>query len=99
MAKELNFWDVIVRPVITEKSNAAADDLNQYTFEVAMSANKIQIRYAIEDIFLVDVLSVRTMIMPKKRGRRGRNYYTRKQAWKKAVVTVGPGQNIDLFNT
>lgn len=98
MAKELHLYDVIVRPVITEKSNAAADDNNQYTFEVNETANKIQIKEAVEIIFDVDVLKVNTMVMPKKRGKRGRKFYTRKSSWKKAVVTVAAGQSIDLFN-
>ncbi|NDJ84999.1 MAG: 50S ribosomal protein L23 [Chloroflexi bacterium] len=98
MAKELHLYDVILRPVITEKSNIAADDNNQYTFEVNMRANKIQVKEAVEIIFDVDVVKVNTMVMPKKRGRRGRKFYDRKQAWKKAVITVRSGQTIDLFN-
>ena len=98
MAKDLHLFDVIVRPVITEKSNAASDLGNQYTFEVAEAANKIQIKEAVEIIFDIDVLKVNTMVMPKKRGKRGRKFYTRKSSWKKAVVTVAAGQSIDLFN-
>jgi large subunit ribosomal protein L23 len=99
MAKALHLYDVILRPVITEKSNIASDDNNQYTFEVALNANKIQIKEAIEIIFEVDVVKINTAIIPKKRGRRGRKFYIRKSAWKKAIVTVAPGQNINLFNT
>ncbi len=99
MARTLHLYDVIVRPIITEKSNQAMDDTNQYTFEVAPIANKIQIKEAVEIIFDVDVLKVNTMVMPKKRGRRGRKYYVRKRSWKKAMVTVAPGQSIDLFGS
>lgn len=98
MAKALNIYDVIIRPIITEKSNEVSADLNQYTFEVALNANKIQIKEAIHQIFEVDVLKVRTMVFPKKRARRGRKFYVRKTAWKKAIITVAPGQSIDLFS-
>lgn len=98
MGNELHLYDVLVRPVVTEKSNGAVADQNQYTFEVAGNANKIQIKEAIEVIFDVDVLKVNTMVMPAKRARRGRRTYTRKNEWKKAVVTLAIGQSIDLFN-
>ncbi|MCB9435438.1 MAG: 50S ribosomal protein L23 [Anaerolineales bacterium] len=98
MAKALTEYDVIIRPVITEKSNLVSADLNQYTFEVAMSANKIQVKDAIELVFEVPVVNVNTMVMPKKRARRGRKFYVRKAAWKKAVVTVASGHTIDLFS-
>ena len=70
---ELHLYDVIKRPVVTEKSAIQSDDLNQYVFEVAPDSNKIQIKEAIEVIFDVDVVKVNTMVMPAKRGRRGRN--------------------------
>ncbi|GAB4575840.1 MAG: 50S ribosomal protein L23 [Anaerolineae bacterium] len=94
----IHLYDVIVRPVVTEKSSAVADDLRQYTFEVDMRANKIQIKEAVEVIFDVTVDKVATMVMPAKRGQRGRRIYQRKKAWKKAIVTLAPGQSIDLFN-
>ena len=95
---ELHLYDVLRRPVITEKSHGMVDDNNQYVFEVDMNANKIQIRDAIERIFDVDVVKVNTMVMAPKRGRRGRKFYIRQGAWKKAVVTLVPGQTISLFN-
>ena len=95
---ELHIYDVIRRPVITEKSTIQADDLRQYVFEVAPNANKIQIKEAVEVIFEVSVKKVNTMVMPAKRGRRGRNWYVRSKQWKKAVVTLEPGNEIDLFN-
>ncbi|MBI5928488.1 MAG: 50S ribosomal protein L23 [Chloroflexi bacterium] len=97
MTKALHMYDVILRPIVSEKSNIVMDELNQYTFEVSLVANKIQIKEAIEIIFDVDVLRVNTMIIPLKKGRRGRKFYTRKQAWKKAIVQIAPGQNINLF--
>ena len=67
---ELHLYDVIRRPVVTEKSSVQSDELHQYVFEVAPEANKIQIKEAIEVIFEVDVLKVNTMVMPAKRGHR-----------------------------
>lgn len=94
----LHLYDVIRRPVITEKSNGLSSDLNQFVFEVAGKANKIQIREAVEVIFSVKVTNVRTMVMPAKRGRRGRNWYLRSKQWKKAIVTLQEGDSIELFN-
>ena len=95
---ELHLYDVLKRPVITEKSAVQSDELNQYVFEVAPDANKIQIKEAIEVIFEVNVVKVNTMVMPAKRGRRGRNWYVRSRQWKKAVVSLAPDQTIELFN-
>ena len=95
---ELHLYDVIRRPVITEKSNIQADEQNQYVFEVEQRANKVQIKEAVERIFDVNVVKVNTMMMPAKRGRRGRKVYVRAKPWKKAVVTLAPGQEITLFN-
>ena len=68
----LTIYDVIKRPVITERSSMMAAELNQFVFEVDTKANKIQIKQAVESIFDVDVVKVATMVMPLKRGRRGR---------------------------
>lgn len=97
---ELHVYDVLVRPVVTEKSSVQSDELNQYVFEVHPDANKIQIKEAVETVFPNDikVAKVRTMVMPAKRGRRGRNWYVRSSQWKKAIVTLEPGQTIELFN-
>lgn len=97
---ELHLYDVIRRPVITEKSTALVDDDNKYVFEVVSNANKIQIKEAVEEIFDLEgqVLKVNTMVMPAKRGRRGRNWYIRSRQWKKAIVTVADGATIELFN-
>jgi large subunit ribosomal protein L23 len=97
---ELHLYDVIRRPVITEKSTAMVEDDNKYVFEVDSKANKIQIKEAVEEIFELEgqVLKVNTMVMPAKHGRRGRNTYIRSRQWKKAVVTVESGVAIELFN-
>ncbi len=95
---ELHLYDVLRRPVVSEKSNMLTDQLNKYVFEVALNANKTQIREAIEVIFNVKVIAINTMKMPAKRGRRGRKIYVRSSAYKKAVVTLEPGNEIKLFD-
>jgi len=96
---ELHIYDVLRRPVVSEKTAVMTDEKNQYVFEVAEEANKIQIKEAIQVIFEVEVVKVNTMIVPAKRGRRGRNWYLRSKQWKKAVVTLATDQKIELFNT
>jgi large subunit ribosomal protein L23 len=98
---ELTIDQVIVRPVITEK-NTVLMNSDQYTFEVAPTANKIQIREAIEKLFNVRVKAVNTMnVKGARRSRaigRGRGrIYGHERTWKKAVVTLFPGQRIDVF--
>lgn len=94
---ELNLHDIIVRPVVTEKTQAQTDAHNMYTFEVDVRANKPQIKEAVEAIFGVTVLDVHTAMMPAKLGKRQRKSFIRKSEWKKATVTVTPGQSIDMF--
>ena len=96
---DLHIYDVLRRPVVSEKTAVMTDEQNQYVFEVAEEANKIQIKEAVEVIFEVEVVKVNTMIVPAKRGRRGRNWYLRSKQWKKAVVTLATDQTIELFNT
>lgn len=98
MPPKLHLYDIIRRPIITEKSNILADEHNQYVFEVALEANKVQIKEAIEIIFDKRVKKVNTLIMPAKRGMRGRREYMRKQQYKKAIVTLVEGEKLDLFN-
>ncbi|MBL8134664.1 MAG: 50S ribosomal protein L23 [Anaerolineae bacterium] len=93
----LHLYDVILRPVVTEKSNIMTDENGQYVFEVHPDANKQQIREAVETIFEKRVKKVNTMIMPAKRGFRGRRTYMRSKQWKKAVVTLEAGERIELF--
>lgn len=94
---ELHLYDVILRPVVTEKSNILTDENSQYVFEVAQTANKQQIRHAVEIIFEKKVKKVNTIIMPAKRGQRGRHTYMRTKQWKKAIVTLEFGERIELF--
>ena len=86
---------VIIRPVVSEKSYvlAAAD---KYTFRVHPNAHKTQIRQAIESLFDVNVVEVRTMSVKSKPKRRGVTA-GRTRAWKKAIVQVAPGQSTPIF--
>jgi large subunit ribosomal protein L23 len=89
---------VVLRPLVTEKATALKDERNQVSFQVAMDANKVEIRQAVEHIFKVKVAGVRTQVIFGKEKRMGR-YLGRRPSWKKAVVTLGSGSKIDLFET
>lgn len=91
-------YDVIRRPIISEKSTALAELGNRYVFEVATQANKQEIRDAVQQLFSVKVREVRTMTMHGKMKRVGR-FETKRANWKKAVVTLAEGQKIDFFQT
>jgi large subunit ribosomal protein L23 len=92
----MNKFDVLRRPVVTEKADMLAEQGNQYVFEVAPRANKRQIRDAVQTIFGVTVTDVRTLVMPGKSRRWGR-HITKTAAWKKAIVTLRAGDRIELF--
>ncbi|KFI98032.1 MULTISPECIES: 50S ribosomal protein L23 [Bifidobacterium] len=87
--------DIIIKPVVSEKSYAASDR-GQYTFVVAPNANKVQIKQAIEQIFNVKVTKVNTLNREGKRTRT-RTGYGRRVAQKRAIVSVAEGQTIDIF--
>ena len=89
-------YDVIKRPVVTEKTNIQKEEANQITFEVDRKANRVEIRRAVERIFNVRVAGVRTMQIKGKVKQRGRIVGKRRN-WKKAIVTLMPGERIDLF--
>ncbi|MCL2530447.1 MAG: 50S ribosomal protein L23 [Coriobacteriia bacterium] len=86
---------VIIRPIITERSYDLLND-NRYTFEVAKTANKIEIRDAIEAIFDVNVLNVNTMSV-KAKPKRVRYAKGKTRTWKKAIVTLVEGETIEAF--
>jgi len=92
-------YDVLRRPLVTEKTNYQSSKLKQYTFEVAVSANKTQIKDAVETLFEVSVERVNVIILPPKRTRRARSrrLRVRRSAMKKAIVTLAEGQSIDVF--
>ncbi len=92
----MNQYDIIKRPVITEKTNIQKEDNNQLSFEVDMRANRVEIAHAIEKIFSVKVAKTRTAHVKGKVKRRGRILGKRKD-WKKAIVTLMPGERIDFF--
>jgi len=93
----MNPYKIIIRPIDTEKTRYLAE-LGKYTFEVAGNANKRQVKRAIEEIYEVGVECVNVANMPAKIGRRsGRRRVGRQSGWKKAVVTLGAGQRLDVF--
>ncbi len=97
MPKELHPYVVLVRPLVTEKSTLLSG-MNKYAFEVAVAANKLQIKEAVEMAFGVQVTAVNTSHVRGKRRRfrrTGQGVVTR--SWKKAVVTLAPGDKIELF--
>jgi len=93
-----SIYDVIKRPIISEKSTALAEVGGRYAFEVAPQANKTEIKDAVQRLFNVKVRAVRTMVVHGKVKRAGR-FEAKKPNWKKAIVTLGEGQKIDFFQT
>jgi large subunit ribosomal protein L23 len=89
-------YDIIRRPVITEKTNIQKEKANQVTFEVDPRANRIEVKRAVEKIFKVKVADTRTMHVTGKTKRRGRVLGKRRD-WKKAIVTLMPGERIEFF--
>jgi large subunit ribosomal protein L23 len=87
---------VIRRPMVTEKSTRQKEESRQYVFEVHRDANKIEIQSAVERLFKVKVLQVRTSNVLGKVKRLGRRYGKRPD-WKKAIVTLKEGDRIDFF--
>lgn len=97
----MNPANILVKPVLSEKANKLSEKSNRYTFIVDRKANKLEIKKAIEQFYGVQVEDVNTSVVPSKLKAR----YTkagfivgRKQAKKKAVVTVAQGETIDLFS-
>jgi large subunit ribosomal protein L23 len=89
-------YEVVVRPLITEKGTWQSQAENAYSFEVAPQANKAQIKQAIEKIYDVKVLNVRTATRKGKPRRTGR-IMSKTKTWKKAIVELHPDYHIDLF--
>jgi large subunit ribosomal protein L23 len=89
-------YNIVRRPVVTEKSSDLKDEFNQLVFEVDPRSNKCEIRKAVEKLFKVKVLEVRTQNRigkPKKMGR----FLGRRKHWKKAIVTLKEGHRVDFF--
>ena len=91
-------YDVIRRPVITEKSTALKEVEKQVVFEVDKRANKFEIREAVQTLFGVKVASVNTVIMAGKPKRFGR-LMGRRAKWRKAVITLKPGEELDFYES
>jgi large subunit ribosomal protein L23 len=89
-------YDLIKRPVITEKTNIQKESYNQITFEIDRRMNRVEIKRAVEEIFNVRVATVRTMQVKGKTKQRGRIIGKRRD-WKKAIVKLMPGERIDFF--
>ncbi|MBN2389559.1 MAG: 50S ribosomal protein L23 [Anaerolineae bacterium] len=93
----MDIYEVIVRPLETEKAYLQRE-LGQYVFMVNRKANKAQISRAVEEIYDVNVKSVNVMNMPAKVNHiRGRRMVTRRASWKKAIVTLAPGESIEAL--
>lgn len=90
------YYKIIRSPIVSEKSTDLKGNYNQLTFKVAMDANKIEIKKAVEEIFGVHVMGVRTMHVLGKKKRLGRMMGKRAD-WKKAVVKLKEGNSIDFF--
>lgn len=91
-------YDVLRRPIVTEKSNYQSSKLNQIAFEVADDASKGLIKDAVEFLFEVKVVRVNvTNVAPKRTRRQNRQIRLRRSGYKKAIVTLAPGQKVDLF--
>ena len=93
--------DILIKPIVTEKSTALGENLNRYSFIVRKDANKIQIKEAVEKMYEVSVTEVRTMVMPGK----NKIPYTakglskgRKPSFKKAIVSIAEGEEIDFYS-
>jgi large subunit ribosomal protein L23 len=95
MPKQLTAHGIILRPLITEKAQVQTG-LSKYVFEVDKRANKLQIKEAVEVAFNVNVRAVNTAMMKGKAKRYGRRTSTLPD-WKKATVTLAPGEKIELF--
>ncbi len=90
------YYDIIKSPLVTEKTTIQKETSNQLSFKVSRKSNRVEIKRAIENIFNVKVAGVRTMQVKGKTKQRGRIIGKRKD-WKKAIVTLIPGERIDFF--
>ena len=93
------YYDILRRPIVTEKSSYQAGVLNQVAFEVDSKATKTMIKEAIEAVFDVTVERVNVMNMPAKKKMAGmsRRLVNRRRGYKKAIITLAPGDSIDVF--
>ncbi len=92
----MNIYDVIKKPLVTEKTTLEKDAKNIIAFEIDRNANKIEVKEAVETIFKVEVLDVNTINIAGKKKRVGKNIGKRSN-WKKAYVTLKEGSKVDFF--
>jgi large subunit ribosomal protein L23 len=92
----MNYHAIIIRPIVSEKSTMQKEVSNQLSFEVDRKANRIEIKKAIQSLFSVQVDAVRTLQIKGKYKQRGRIIGKRRD-WKKAIVTLKPGERIEFF--
>ncbi len=92
-------YEVLRRPLVTEKTSSQSGKINQYSFVVADTATRTQVKDALETLYDVDVVRVNIINTPAKRGRRlrSRRLLVRKSAFKKAIVTLAEGQTLPIF--
>ena len=88
--------DVIVRPLLTEKTTRLQEEANQYAFQVGDETTKVEIKQAIESLFGVRVTAVRTQIVRGKLKRFGR-YHGKRANWKKAIITLPEGEVLNVY--
>jgi large subunit ribosomal protein L23 len=93
----MNINEVLVRPIVTEKSTSQLTGENEFAFEVGLDANKIQIKQAVEAFYGVEVAAVRTLVVRGKLKRHGRHYGKRKN-WKKAYVRLAAGASLNVYD-
>jgi large subunit ribosomal protein L23 len=92
----MNAHDVILRPVVSEKTTALMEE-NKYVFQVPMKANKVMVKQAVKEIFNVTPEKVNVMVVRGKT-KRIRYQYGNRPAWKKAIVTLKAGEKIEIFD-
>ena len=92
-------YDVLIRPLVTEKSSYQSGSLNQYSFVVNGKATKTMVKDAVETLFDVDVVRVNIINAPAKRGRRARSrrLLVRRPGFKKAIITLAEGETLEKF--
>lgn len=92
-------YDVLIRPLVTEKSSYQSSSLNQYSFIVANKATKTMVKDAVETLFDVNVVRVNIVNAPAKRGRRARSrrLLVRRPSYKKAIITLATGETLEIF--
>jgi large subunit ribosomal protein L23 len=91
-------YKVLLKPRITEKGSRMSTERSTVVFEVPLDADKIEVRRAVEEAFNVEVTDVRTMVVRGKIKRRGR-FVGKRSNWKKAIVTLAEGHEVDFFGT